>query len=620
MKNFLKDLLLFIVLVCVYLGGRLVLLWTFNANAETPSFNWLLMSLRFDGMTAAFLVLPTFLVSAVGLIFSKKFPRIKHSYATLATFASICVAIVNVCFFFEYKSQFNYWIFGIFFDDLHAITASIWKAYPVIWILCSTATIGIALWYLFRAIFRKIDAFNIPECPRRHWKILIPALCALALIAAMRGGRISGRPVQLRDAAVEPSEFLNNLIPSSAYCIKNEISKFIASSTKGGLKHFSAKESDIPSFVHDLYGENCPSLDAALERTASGPLLKTRPKRIFFIIGEGHSAWPTYDRFQKYGLMPQTRALYETSFYCRRTLPSGGGTMASVSSLISGIPYTGLDVRGVCKTTPDCAIAPILRRLGYSSTFFYAGQSTWLGLGEFAKFNGFARVIGGESMGDLYGSVEWGLRDKDMFNYILKHDIAENTFNMILTASNHPPFDVDLRAEGCPTELKNENDVRLYHMWYADKEIGRFVKEVSKKYPDSIIIITGDHPARTTPPEEKMTSTELACVPLIFTGAPIRDTGLANNELLQSQYLDALPTLTDMLAPKGFSYKAWGSSLFSTKRTLPPMTPTCFLANEEAIPYNSAACPPAMQELARKFHALAYYKSNIGGPSRQGTP
>lgn len=124
--------------------------------------------------------------------------------------------------------------------------------------------------------------------------------------------------------------------------------------------------------------------------------------------------------------MPHTRSLYGKSLFCPAALSSGGGTMASVSSLISGIPYTGLDVRGVYRANADCAAAAVLKRLGYSSTFFYAGQSTWMQLGEFAKFNGFDRIVGGESMGDLYGTVEWGIRDKDMFDCIIGRDIPEN--------------------------------------------------------------------------------------------------------------------------------------------------------------------------------------------------
>lgn len=603
MKNFAKDALLFAVLVCAYFAGRLALLQLFNSNGDAPSAAWYLMSLRFDIMTAAFIVLPTLALTVAGLFCGREFRRAKLWYAVFAAFASAAIAAVNVCFFHEYKSQFNYWIFGIFFDDPRAIAAAAWKAYPVVRIFCAALAALAGLSLAFGAAFAGIDRLPVRSFKLRY-RMLAAAAAVFAAVFAMRGGRIAGRPLQLRDAAVEPSEFLNNLIPSSAYCIKSEIKKFAQSATSGGLANFRARESDIPAFLRELYAAD--SFEAALSRTAKGGPLKSAPKRVFLIVGEGHSAWPTHDRFLKYGIMPQTRALYAKSLFCPAALSSGGGTMASVSSLISGIPYTGLDVRGVYRANAGCAAAAILKRLGYSSAFFYAGQSTWMQLGEFARFNGFDRVIGGESMGDLYGTVEWGIRDKDMFDYIIKSDIPEKSFSMILTVSNHPPFDVDLKAEGCPAKLETENEVRLYHMWYADREIGRFAREILKKYPDSAVIITGDHAARALPEGEKMTYAEASAVPIIFAGGPVEEAGLGGRKADGAQHLDIIPTMVEMLAPKGFKYRAWGHNLLESPRRLPPMNPFCAQTGGGIIPFNSAECPDSLKELARKYFALSY--------------
>lgn len=606
MKNLAKDALLFAFLVCVYFAGRLSLLLMFNPNGEVPSAEWYLMSLRFDAMTAAFITLPTFALTVAGLFCGRGFRRAKFAYAVFAAFASIITAAVNVCFFYEYKSQFNYWIFGIFFDDLRAIAAAVWDAYPIVRISLLALAVLAALYAAFRTAFSKIDALPCRSVKLRY-RIIAAAVCVPAMFFAMRGGRISGRPLQLRDTAVESSEFLNNLIPSSAYCIKSEIKKFAQSATSGGLANFRAKESDMPVFLRELYGAG--AFEEALARTAKGSPLKTAPKRVFLIVGEGHSAWPTYDRFQKYGIMPHTRSLYGKSLFCPAALSSGGGTMASVSSLISGIPYTGLDVRGVYRANADCAAAAVLKRLGYSSTFFYAGQSTWMQLGEFAKFNGFDRIVGGESMGDLYGTVEWGIRDKDMFDCIIGRDIPEKSFNMILTVSNHPPFDVDLKAEGCPAKLDTENDVRLYHMWYADREIGRFARAILEKYPDSLVIVTGDHAARALPKGENMTYAEAAAVPIIFAGGPVEEAGLGGRKADGAQHLDIIATMVEMLAPKGFKYNAWGQNLLESPRRLPPMNPVCAQTAGGIKPFNSSDCPDSIKELARKYFALSYYYS-----------
>ncbi len=611
MKNFIKDLFLFTLLIATYFCGRLALLFLFNSNGDVPSPEWFLTSLRFDVMTATYFIIPTFIFSVIGFFTGAKFFKIKSCYAVFALFVSIVLAVLNVCFFYEYKSQFNFWIFGIFFDDFRAITAFIWKAYPVVWISIGLVVVYLLLSKVFFALFRKIDTWEVRDVSLT-WKIVSTLLAIFAVVVCARGAKVAGRPLQLRDIAVEPSEFLNNLIPSSAYCIKTEMEKFIISSTSGGLKCFKAKEHDIPNFVNEVFDVKSGDLSMALTRKALGSKLDKKPSRVFFIVGEGHSAWPTHSRFLNLGLMPNTRAFYDTALYCKQALPTGGGTMSTTSSLICGIPFPGLDVRGVYMSNDTCAIAATLKRLGYSSTFFYAGQSTWLQLGEFARFNGFDDVVGGEEMGDLFGSVEWGVRDKDMFNFILSRDIPEKSFNMILTVSNHPPYDVDLRAEGCTADLKSEHDVRMYHMWYADKEIGRFVREIFKKYPDALVVVTGDHAARSYPEGEKISDAEFVCVPIIFMGKAIEELGLAKKEIKHVQHLDIIPTIIELLAPKDFEYKAWGFSLLGdAPRTRSPMAPKFAVVDDEIIALNSAKCPDSIRDYARKYFALAYYMSTM---------
>lgn len=599
MKNLAKDAVLFATLLAVYFAGRLALLAGFNANGATPSPDWFGMSLRFDTMTAAYIILPTFALTLLGLAAGKRdfAAKTKVRYAALATVVSALIAVINVCFFREYKSQFNYWVFGILFDDRHAILASIWKAYPVLTIFFGTIGVSLGALFGFGKIFTLIDKSKIET----GWKtnIAATAFALCIIVPAMRGWRADG--LRMRDVAVERSDFLNALIPSSAYCLQNEISRFAKSALAVGLSEFNATEADIPAFLREIFGAE--NFDAALCRRAKGSPLKSLPKRIFLFVGESHSAWPTYDKFSEYAIMPETRALYGKSLFCQRALSSGGGTMASLSSLISGIPYTGLDVRGIRPSRNDCAPAAILKRLGYTSTFFSAGTTSWMQIGDFAKFNGFDNAVGGDSMGGHYSEAEWGVCDAELVDFLLKTDFPPYSFNMFLSVSNHPPYDIDLKAEGCPRELKNDDEVRMYHMWYADREIGRFVRAITEKYPDSLVIITGDHPSRNFPPNASYA--EKSAVPVIFTGKAIADAGLANREYKVAQHLDIIPTLVELLAPKGFEYKAWTFPLGGRKT--PAVNPLCAETDADIFALDSPQCPRKLANYTRKYLALAYY-------------
>lgn len=608
MKNFLKDFFLFSALFVIYFAGRLVLLKLFNANGATPSASWIVMSLRFDLMTSSYIAFPTAILTLISVFSPFKFERLKIFYASFAIFLSLILSVVGVCYFSEYKSQFNYWLFGLFFDDFGSILNVIWKDYPIVWISLGVLFLSFPIFFCVKKTFARIDKINLKKFgifPR----IAFACVYTTLLVLCMRGGSFSGRPLQLRDTAVENSEFLNNLIPSCAYCLKSEIMRFINSSSADGLSSFAATPSDIPYFTKEIFKSQTDDIDKILTRRAKGSPLVKKPSRIFIIMSEGHSAWGSYQQYSHLGLMPETAKLYKGAVCSQTALPSGGGTMASISSLVSGIPYSAVDIRGVEMVSKTYAIAPILKRLGYSSTFFYAGQSTWMRIREYCRFNGFDKFLGGESMGNLYGSVEWGLRDKDMFNFILNSSIAENTVNMILTVSNHPPFDVDLKAEGCPIEIKTEADKRLWHLWYADKQIGIFCKKIREKYPDCMVVITGDHPARERPQNEKMTSEAIACVPIIFTSALIEESKIAK-EIYSAQLLDIIPTLVEMLASEGFEYKAWGENMLSdSPRLTPAITPFTINFEGKTIPIMTDACPPYLREFARKYYAVAYFRS-----------
>ena len=608
MKNILRDIYLFFSIFCIYFLGRITILKIFPSEDAVISWKWIALSLRFDMMTSAYFLLPIAVLTIISLFVKKDFSAVKKVYTIFAISISIIIAVVNVCFFKEYSSQINHWIFGIFVDDFSAIIGTIHKDYPVILILASIITCVYIISKLTSFVFNKTEKYK--HTFSKFVALLISVSYVAMLILAMRGGSFHGRPLQLRDIAITPSSYLNNLIPSSAYCLKTEIFKYINSYSVGGLKNFGLKERDIPYAVKKIFQSDEKHLDKILTHKAPGAKLTKRPSRIFVIIGEGNSAWPLNYDLPNYNILPMQKELCKNALFSRSALPSAYGTMLSVSSIISGLPATEITVKGVLKQTTNFSFAKYMKQLGYSSTFWYAGQSTWLQLGEFAKFNNFDKVVGGESMGSLYGSVEWGLRDKEMFAFIEKIDIPENSFNMILTVSNHPPFDIDLKQEGCPFEIKNELDKKIWHHWYSDKCIADFIAKTIKKYPDSLFVITGDHPSRETPKRLKNDPLSTHTVPIIFVGTLIEP---IKNEIKQMMHLDIMPTLIDMIAPQGFEYKSWGNSILSKARKSPPMNVRTIYINDDIVPVGTIKCPKHLQEIHNLYMGLSYWRSISDG-------
>src|ERR1035441_8756970 len=107
---------------------------------------------RFDCCVASYAVLPLGLLSMTG--FWKPFyfwhAQLRKWITWLASLICVAVFIIDVPYFKEYHNQFDHWVFDMGFDDRHAIALTIWKSYPVVWLLVGIIVLwlGVGFWGL----------------------------------------------------------------------------------------------------------------------------------------------------------------------------------------------------------------------------------------------------------------------------------------------------------------------------------------------------------------------------------------------------------------------------------------------------------------------------------------
>jgi phosphoglycerol transferase MdoB-like AlkP superfamily enzyme len=179
-------------------------------------------------------------------------------------------------------------------------------------------------------------------------------------------------------------------------------------------------------------------------------------------------------------------------------------------------------------------------------------------------------------MGSWTRTNEWGVPDADLYRFVAENLSDDRpTFDLVLTTSNHPPYDVDVWAEGWPVrEIPAGMEVgfeasgiplrEIGHHGYADREMGRFVREISARSPTSLFAVTGDHFSRRFPGAHP-SLWERTAVPLLLYGkSALRGRSLAPGAI--GSHHDIVPTLVELVAPAGFAYHAIGRSLFSTER------------------------------------------------------
>ena len=140
------------------------------------------------------------------------------------------------------------------------------------------------------------------------------------------------------------------------------------------------------------------------------------------------------------------------------------------------------------------------------------------------------------------------------------------TFHFVYTTSNHGPFKMPLKELGfdkqrvMPEVADKIDEGRakwLGTYWYSDRAITKFIEEIKAQFPDSLIVVTGDHsaapiaPADTLKRKEKTLRedicTSFAMYHQDFPQELLADTGVAG-------HMNIAPTIIELVAPQGHKY------------------------------------------------------------------
>ncbi|HKC50327.1 MAG TPA: LTA synthase family protein [Myxococcota bacterium] len=574
------NAVLWLVLVVSLSAFRAFLIWWFRAKlspqAGSEAFSRCFSNgLRFDVSIATYTLLltllPTLLSWAVPL---GRWPeRMRRALTPVVLCVYALAFAIDAAYFAEYDDQFNHWIFGLVYDDRRAIFTTIWKTYPVVWLLslCAVGALG-AIWGVSRLTRAAARRVAVARGLDRRWA---PAV-AFALVVALTGfglrGSLGRRPLQEKDIATTGDVLLNKLVPNPFFALYAAIRDHLSLESSAGMRSF-LPDGDVRAAARALFPArgDAADLDASLERSAPGGV-EPRADHVFVAVMESYDSWSMQPKFASLHLTDRVSALARDGIQAWAFVSAGSGTIKSLGAIITGLPAAGLFVNYlplVRAGVPTSAPA-IFRRLGYRTRFFYGGYLSWQRIGDFAREQGFDEVYGGDQMSAKLSGNEWGVDDAALFRFILDHTGAQPTFDVIMSTSYHPPFSVDLEASGFDIEALRKNPLCrglstqqlriLGHLWYSDRSLGDFVRDAEQRLDRPLFALTGDHYSREESVNPRPTLFESSAVPFVLYGrdtlALVRRPGP-----LAGSHLDIVPTLVDLVAPEGFRYDSFGRDL-----------------------------------------------------------
>ena len=482
----------------------------------------------------------------------------------------------------EFQSTFGFEILHGLHEDFGTVLTMFAESYGLVWRLLLAILLTVAcLAILSRLMLFK--TIKLPDLKTTGRKVgftsgLVIAIFAIGLFSRFGGSFTYASGVNWENAGVTSDYFLNE-------CILDDVQALYrarAMEKRMEIGDISGVDRDgVLAYAKEIAGHEkleSNDLNEYLLRKAGGNLIE-KPQHIFIILGENWMQWPMLGKYEELHVADGIKSLIaqDNCYYSRNFLPNGDFTSVAITGLVTGLSDVNIKVNYQPRTYEEVYITSMaepFKRLGYQVDFWYGGVPSWDNINKLALAQGFDNFYG---YPDYHAKKQntWGTTDKNLFNALEDHlDEEPPTVHLIMTTTNHPPYNLNLTAEGYDTTKKREEltklpnvydaqqlAIELGHYWYMDMVVTQFVKNVSEKIPSSIFVITGDHAVRTDP-STRPTLFEHQSVPFVLYGQGIDKKILPQD--VPGGHTSIVPTLIELIAPKDFEYKSIAPPMFKS--------------------------------------------------------
>ncbi|MFC2368138.1 MAG: LTA synthase family protein [Selenomonas noxia] len=544
----------------------------------------LLTGLRLSLKTAGAVTLPAFVLCSLPLLALPRLApvlrRLRFCWGGLAAFAFAVLFQARFPFYRQFQTSFNMQVAAGLNDDAAVLAEMMLREYGLLWRLCIALLLTAVSLYVLRSLLLVRRTYALPALrsgvQRAVFSLGLLFLFAAAFVFVRFGGSFTyAGGVNWENAGVTSDAFLNECILDDGQALYRvrSMHKRLKSGDVVGVDKEHVRALAVEAAGHAELSAD--TLTPYLTRTAQGARVP-KPRHIFIVLGETYAQWPMLENYAALHAADGIKGLIQepNAYYSRRFMPNGDFTSIAITGLVTGLSEVNQHVNYVARSLREAyptAMAPQFKRLGYAVDFWYGGVPSWEGMDRFSIAQGFDHFYG---YPDFHAEKvnAWGTSDEQLFSALFQHLADEPpTVHLIMTVSNHPPYNIDVAAEGFDlararaetAQLPNVDDpdqlaLELGHYWYMDKIVTQFVHETMKKYPDSLFVITGDHAVRMNP-SRTPTMYEYQSIPFVLYGQGVTPAVLALDVV--GGHTNIVPTLIELIAPAGFSYVSIAPSL-----------------------------------------------------------
>jgi len=579
----LPVLSLFLIWVAAFqlLRGLLIITtWSHHGDATMPLvWQSFLHGMRFDVAMAVWLTLPFALWRIVRASPGRRERRLAFGIYALLALAGLFTLIAEVEFYKEFQMRLGPLAYDYFSTEAEhnaIVLGMIWHGYPVVrWTL-----VCLALWAVFAWAVRRL--FHHATCqPGLPTRLLVTAVLAAGAVIGIRSG-FQHSPLRWGDAYFSPNTYVNQMTLNGLWSLLNS-----TPSSASGQKSARQWQRRVPldRAIQEvrqtilLPGEKLvdaekypllrvsPPNDAVVKRPSNVVLviMESFTARFNGAVGAPFGATPCFDALAREGI------LFDRAFSI--STHTAQGVFATLCSF-PNLPDNDRPAKGPVGEQSFRTLPRILQEHGFETLFLYNGLFSWDNKEGFYRHQGVQRFIGrNDFKNPTFVDQDWGPCDFDVFNRAVEEfsDLAarkKRFLGIILTLSNHAPFDLP-KVEGLERiTTGGEQNNRLNGVHYADWALGQFMASARKQewFDDTLFIFVGDH-GFGIPPNLTDASLLHMHVPLLFYAPELFGGKNGVRHQVASQ-LDILPTIVGLVG-LATPHQAFGRDLFR----LPPDDP-----------------------------------------------
>jgi phosphoglycerol transferase MdoB-like AlkP superfamily enzyme len=556
----------------------------------------MILGLRYDLMPLAYInILPFTIINLCYFIPGKI--TIKGARFFIITILSVGYLLLGWIYLFDYsfysyfQEHLNILFFGFFEDDTQALLISLWKNYNLPLFLTTFLIFHYGLYRFIKFLFSPFD-FDLKE-KKLDYRMPLVFISGLVFLAFTARGNFSRLPLSLEDSRISSNEFFNKL-PLNGVLTFNRAIKIRKTFGEGEFDYLSRNGyQNWQSAFTDAFGTgpvDMNNLPKSLIRKVPGSPGR-KPHVVLIVMESFGSYWNQFDA-PDFNILGDLKSHFDQGLLFENFLPSENGTIGSIVSVAtSQVIRPGarfLSESDLMKVKLSTAGHLPFKQAGYDTHFVYGGKLGWRDLGKYLAVQNYDHLWGAEEIKEAMPEItnirgrdlgnEWGIFDEYLYNFLSEQlrTASRPQFFLVLTTSNHPPFEYpttynvkDVKmSEAILNRISVPEDIalkRFLGVQYANQKAAEFLSYINNGplKNDVITALTGDHSywiAKGVGAEEEFKRYAVPffiSLPSSFRPAKVDLKRFASHE-------DIFPSLYSLALP-GQKVTALGESLFDSE-------------------------------------------------------